>query len=134
MVVRQTMASHPATRGEANEALLWCIEQCHACAQACIACADACLAEPDVADLRRCIRLDLDCADICAAAGACATRSIGLNRGLIAELLNVCALVCRLCGDECERHAESHDHCRICAAACRRCAEACGEAIESLRR
>jgi hypothetical protein len=27
--------------------------------------------------------------------------------------------------DECERHAEMHEHCRICAETCRRCAQAC---------
>src|SRR5690606_4400884 len=38
-----------------------------ACAQTCTACADACLAEQQPADLRACIRLNLDCADICGA-------------------------------------------------------------------
>ena len=36
-------------------------------AQVCTACADACLGEDDVGELTRCIRLDLDCADLCAA-------------------------------------------------------------------
>ena len=79
------------------------------------------------------MRLTLDCADLCATIGRIVTRGTGLNESLLAEVLNTCALVCRLCGDECESHAGRHEHCRICAAACRSCAEACGEAIRSLR-
>ena len=37
--------------------------------QTCTSCADSSLAEPDVSDLRQCIRLNLDCADVCAATG-----------------------------------------------------------------
>jgi hypothetical protein len=41
------------------------------CAQACTACADDCLSEQRVAELVKCIRLDLDCTDVCGhAAGA----------------------------------------------------------------
>lgn len=39
-----------------------CIAACLECAQTCTSCADACLAEEMVADLRNCIRLNLDCA------------------------------------------------------------------------
>ena len=37
-------------------------------------CADDCLSEDDHADLVRCIRLDLDCADVCDATGRILTR------------------------------------------------------------
>ena len=37
------------------------------CAQACTACADDDLSEQDVAEMVKCIRLCLDCADICSA-------------------------------------------------------------------
>ena len=110
-----------------DELLRRCIEEGYACAQACTACADACLGEPDVADLRDCIRLDLDCADICAATGAIATRR-GDERAIIAAL-EACAAICDLCGHECQLHAGRHQHCRICAEACRRCERACREAL-----
>lgn len=29
------------------------------------------------------------------------------------------------CADECERHAQMHEHCRICADHCRECARMC---------
>lgn len=42
-----------------------CIQACNACALACEHCATACLDEPQVAQMRRCISLDRDCADLC---------------------------------------------------------------------
>lgn len=70
MQAREMIRSHPDVKGNMSEALVRCIEECYACAQACTACADACLAEAMVDQLRQCIRLDLDCADVCAATGA----------------------------------------------------------------
>ena len=44
------------------------------CARSCTICVDANLAEEDVAEMRRCIRLCLDCADVCIAAGRVVSR------------------------------------------------------------
>ena len=41
-----------------------CIEACFDCAQTCTACADACLSEDMLAELTRCIRVNLDCANV----------------------------------------------------------------------
>jgi hypothetical protein len=51
-----------------------CIEACYDCAQSCTACADACLGEEDPKLLARCIRLNLDCANICDATGKILSR------------------------------------------------------------
>jgi Domain of Unknown Function (DUF326) len=40
---------------------------------------------------------------------------------------------CRSCGDECERHAAMHEHCRVCAEACRRCEQACNELLAAMQ-
>lgn len=128
MHAMEMIRSHPQLRGKTDDALIRCIEECYDCAQACTACADACLGEKDVAKLAQCIRLDLDCADICAAAGAVASRRSGVQQDAMAELLAACETACRLCAEECERHAGMHAHCRICAEACRRCERACAEA------
>lgn len=100
--------------------------------QTCTSCADACLAEGMVEQLRQCIRLNLDCADVCAATGAIATRRTGSNEQLIRSMLEACALACRLCGEECARHAGEHEHCRVCAASCNRCETACRDALQSM--
>jgi len=48
-------------------------------------------------------------------------------------LLESCVAICRSCGDECERHAKMHAHCRVCAEACRRCEQACQALLDALR-
>lgn len=112
--------------------LVGCIEACFDCAQACVACADACLGERDLAMLVRCIRLEQDCADICLAAGRVLSRQAELGGGLARATVEACAQACRLCGEECQRHASHMEHCRVCAEACRRCEQACRELASSL--
>ena len=110
-----------------HEALARCIDACFDCAQACAACADACLGEEDVAELKRCISLNALCADVCATTGAALSRQLAMNKELVRALLDVCAQACLSCGDECERHAGMHEHCRVCADACRVCERSCRE-------
>jgi hypothetical protein len=129
--VKQIISAHPDVKGRVNEALIRCIEECYGCAQTCISCADACVAEQMVTELRQCIRLDLDCADICNATGAVATRRTGSNEQILRQMLEVCAAACKVCGDECERHASKHQHCRICAEVCRSCEQACRAAADA---
>lgn len=132
MHAREMIGTHPHVRGSTNDALIRCIEECYDCAQTCTTCADACLGEDAVAELVQCIRLNMDCADVCIATGAVATRRSGSNEGVIRAMLDACAIACRDCADECARHAESHEHCRICADACRSCEDACRAALNSM--
>jgi hypothetical protein len=104
----------------AHEQFKTCIDACNACATACGHCAIACLGEKDVAQMARCIQLDVDCAEICRLAAAYMSR----GSELAAEACNACAQVCDACAEECERH-KAMEHCRKCAEACRRCAEEC---------
>jgi hypothetical protein len=127
MQAQEMIAAHPDVRGNTEDDLIRCIEQCYSCAQVCTSCADACLAEDNIHSLTQCIRLDLDCADICNITGRVATRRTGSDEEIVRRMLDVCALACRLCGEECQRHASHHEHCRICADACRRCMQACQE-------
>lgn len=129
MQVRDMISTHPDVQGSSVDALLRCIEECYSCAQTCTVCADACLAEEMVAGLRQCIRLNLDCADVCAATGAMASRRTGSNDQVLYAVIQACAEACRACGTECLRHADRHEHCRICAEACERCEGACREAL-----
>ena len=132
MHAREIIRTHPQVQGNVNDALIRCIEECYACAQTCIACADACLAESAVQQMQQCIRLNLDCADVCVTTGAVATRRTGSNEEVIRSMLDACSTACGLCGEECQRHADQHEHCRICAEACRRCEQACQEALRSM--
>lgn len=96
-----------------------CIDQCNACAVACDHCAVACLDEQDVRSMAACIRLDMDCAQICRLAAAYMSR----DSTFASMLCKICAEVCERCAKECERH--SAEHCQRCAEACRNCADAC---------
>ncbi|MEH1130591.1 four-helix bundle copper-binding protein [Micromonospora sp. CPCC 206061] len=118
--------------GVDKQALARCIEECFTCSQACTACADACLSEEHVADLVKCVRGNLDCADICDTTGRVLSRHTGYDANLTRAVLEACAMACRSCGDECERHAGMHEHCRVCAEACRRCEQACRELLATM--
>ncbi len=132
MHVQQMASTHPHVKGNTNDALIHCIEECYSCAQACTSCADACLGEDMVQQLTQCIRLNLDCADICVSTGSVATRRTGLNDEVIRSMLGACATACRRCAEECERHSDLHEHCRICAEACRRCERACDASLRNM--
>ncbi len=128
--VTQMLDTHP--QATASEALARCIEECFDCAQTCTSCADACLGEEHVHELVRCIRLNLDCADVCETTGRVLTRQTAFERQLARVTLEACAEACRVCGEECERHADQHEHCRVCADACRRCQQACDDLLSSI--
>jgi hypothetical protein len=132
MHAQQMISSHPQVRGNNNDVLVRCLEACFDCEQSCIACADACLGEDKVKQLTQCIRLDLDCADACRAAGSMASRRTGSNELGLRTMLEACGMACRACGEECARHASQHEHCAICAQSCQVCEDLCHEAAQSI--
>jgi Domain of Unknown Function (DUF326) len=101
------------------------------CAQACNADNAADLGEHNLAEMVTCIRLCLDCAEICTATAGVTSRLVNYDPAVLRPLLESCLAICRSCGDECERHA-AMPHCRICAQACRRCEQACRELLAAL--
>jgi hypothetical protein len=101
------------------------------CANTCTQCADACLSEGD-ASLAKCIRLNLDCADICATTSRVVSRQTEYDANVTRPLLEACIAACRSCGDECASHAEHMEHCRICSEQCRRCEETCRELLAAI--
>ncbi|MFI2754004.1 four-helix bundle copper-binding protein [Cellulomonas sp. P22] len=105
------------------------IDSLLSCAQACTTCADACLSEDMVADLRVCIRTNLDCADSCGGTARILSRQTGYDAVVTRAHLQACIAVCHACGDECAQHAEMHEHCRVCAEECRACEAACRELL-----
>jgi hypothetical protein len=130
--VLSMIKAYPGTNDVNPDLLAAAIEQTLACFQTCTACADACLGEEMVADLAACIRTDSDCAAVCLTTVQVLTRQTGHNVAVTRSVLETCIAACRSCGDECARHAEMHEHCRICAEACRACENACRELLDSL--
>jgi hypothetical protein len=112
-------------------ALRVCVEVCFACARACDTCADKCL-EERTDSLTTCIRLSLDCAELCATAGNIASRRAGLVPEILRVTLEACAVASRLCALECEMHAQSNDAFRSCALACRECERVCRDTVATV--
>ncbi|MFZ5692505.1 MAG: four-helix bundle copper-binding protein [Pseudomonadota bacterium] len=133
VAVRNMFHAHPEQPSHAD-AISRCIEACFSCVETCTACADACLAEKHVGRLITCIRLNHDCAAVCAATGSILSRAnkVG-HRQLLEAQLTTCIAFARACAAECQRHAEMHKHCEVCAKACQHCVDACTEMLSSMR-
>ena len=126
------LETYPAEINLDRTRLAQAIDALIACSEACTSCADACLSESMVAELTKCIRTDLDCADICATTARVLSRHTGYDANISRSLLEACATACKACADECEQHAGMHEHCRICAEACRSCEAACRDLLATM--
>jgi hypothetical protein len=129
MSVQEMINTHPQASSVERDTLARCIDECFSCAATCTSCADACLGEDMVQELVRCIRLNLDCADVCDTTGRILARQTAFEPQLARHVLEACATACRACAEECDRHAGQHEHCRVCAEACRRCEQACNDVL-----
>jgi hypothetical protein len=130
---RQMLDSYQGTLNVDAALLAAAIDAVSDCAQACTADTDADLGEHDVTEMITCIRLCLDCTDVCTATGRVISRPAGYDAHVARPLLQACVAICKSCGDECERHARMHEHCRVCAEACRRCERACRELLDAMK-
>lgn len=119
------METYPAAIDLDRTKLAATIDALIACGETCTACADACLSEVAVAELTKCIRTNMDCADICSTTSRVLSRHTGYDANISRTLLEACAMACMSCADECGTHADTMEHCRICADTCRTCEQAC---------
>ncbi len=129
---RQMLDTYPRAWTIDAGVLAAAIDALSDCAQACNADNAADLSEQTVSEMVRCIRLCLDCVDVCTATVGVISRQVEYDASLTRPLLEACVAICRSCGDECERHAHML-HCRVCAQACRRCEQACRELLDALK-
>jgi hypothetical protein len=130
---RRLLDTYPGTFDVDAGVLATTIEALNDCAQACTADVDADLSEQNLTEMVKCIRLCLDCADVCIATVGLTSRQAEYDANVTRPLLEACVAICRSCGDECERHAQMHEHCRVCAEACRRCEQACRELLVAVK-
>jgi Domain of Unknown Function (DUF326) len=128
----QLLDSYPRTFTMDARMVTAAIDALTDCAQACTADADNDLSEPDVADLVKCIRLCMDCASICTTTAEVVSRQTESDPNVTRPMLEACIASCRSCGDECERMAMKHEHCRVCEQACRRCEQACRQLLDAM--
>lgn len=116
-------------------ALAACIDACFECENVCSSCADACLGEQEhLRHLVHCIRLNLDCADVCGTTGRVLSRLTQPDQNVLRAQLQACLAACQACGQECEMHARDMNmgHCAVCAESCRRCEQACRALLDSV--
>jgi hypothetical protein len=130
---RQLLDSYQGTVNVDVALLAAAIDAISDCAQACTADTDADLGEQDVAEMVRCIRLCLNCTDVCTATAGVISRPADYDADVVRPLLQACVAVCKSCGDECERHAAHMPHCRVCTEACRRCEQACRHLLDAMK-
>lgn len=128
MSIEKMIRLHPGVDGDAADAMALAARHAMLCALFCTSCADACSAEDG--DMRQCIRLDNDCADVCVATARMAVRHTAANDAVLRAQLELCIQACLACAEECERH--DHAHCALCAVMCRECADDCRKALASL--
>ena len=129
---RQILDTYPRTLNVDADLLAATIDALSDCAQACAADTDADLSEDNLAEMVKCIRLCLNCTDICTATAGILSRLAEYDADATRPLLEACAATCKSCGDECGQHAHM-PHCRICADACRRCERACRDLLGALK-
>lgn len=122
--IERMFESHPMPVDTDGGVTAACVEACFECVQVCTACADACLSEADP-DLKKCIRLNLDCADVCDTTGRLLARASHTDAPMLRAQVEACRLACSACAEECAKHGKGMEHCAVCADACRRCEEAC---------
>jgi uncharacterized membrane protein len=130
---REMLGTYSGTINVDADVLAAAIDAVSDCAQACAADTDADLSEDNLAEMVKCIRLCLNCADVCTATAGVISRPAAYDADVAKPLLQACVAICQSCGDECERHAQHHAHCRVCAEACRRCEQACRELLGALK-
>jgi len=130
---RELLGTYPDVINVDADVLAAAIDAASDCAQACVADTDADLSEHNLAEMVTCIRLCLNCADVCTATARVISRPAAYDADVAKPLLQACVAICRSCGDECERHAQHHAHCRVCAEACRRCEQACRDLLGTLK-
>ena len=129
----QMLQTHPNPRPSALNDIADCIDILQACAQTCQSCADADLGEPELKQMVRCVRLNHDCADVCATTARLLSRPSMIAPEIWLAQLQACITACRACAEECQQHAQHHEHCRMCADTCRQCIAACTDVVDMIR-
>ena len=130
---RRLLDTYASSLNADADVLAAAIDALSDCTQACVADTEADLNEANLAEMVTCIRLCLNCADVCAATMGVVARQGEYDPNVSRPLLEACIAICSSCGDECGRHAPHMPHCRVCEQACRRCEQACRELLAALK-
>ena len=109
MSVEEILKTHPRPAIADLAVLARCIDECGDCEATCTVCADAC------DSTRRIV-----------------SRQTDPDPTTQRAAVEACLAACRASAEECERHAQHHEHCRLCAEECQRCVRACEDLLAAL--
>lgn len=98
-----------------------CVRMCAECADLCLRAASAALRRQEALASFDHQTMFQDCADICATTA----RFIGRDSPHHIHVCAECAEICLVCAEVCEGLADADDLINQCAVTCRRCAEMC---------
>lgn len=130
---QKMLETHPRVFNVDRQLLARTIDAVVDCANTCTNCADACLGEDEPHKMVKCVRLNLDCADVCTATARVLSRQTEYDANVTRAQVQACIAACRACGDECAMHGENGmEHCATCAEHCRRCEQACEELLAAI--
>ena len=96
-------------------------------------CATGMRSAKDAEELRTAISRDLDCADVTAVTRRILARDTGTGRVLLTAQVEACIIACQESNEECSRHADHHDHCRLCSQATAEALNVCRELLQTLQ-
>ena len=132
-MLEKMFQTHPKATSGAGDAALKCAYECAQCSLVCVTCADACLHEEKPSALAACIRLNMDCADVCSATARLISRPSHGNMSSLRTQLQACRTICLACSEECRQHGNmGMEHCKVCADCCEACIRACDEMLAAL--
>ncbi|MCU1406693.1 MAG: hypothetical protein JWQ43_2996 [Glaciihabitans sp.] len=105
-----------------------CIEACSAVEQACTMCADQMMG----AEMAMCRSMCMNAADMSNTMMRMMMRSAGMQMDTMKAMLLATMMMMTACADECMKHADMSDECRMCAEVCRQCAMTCQKMMDSM--
>lgn len=108
-----------------------CIEACSACEQACTMCASCMMGDEAGGAMH--MEMCMNTADACNTMMRMMMRPSGMHVESMMAMLSATIMQCNACADECMKHADMHEDCKMCAEVCRQCAVACQKVMDAMR-
>ncbi|MBW9108874.1 hypothetical protein JNB63_10925 [Microbacterium trichothecenolyticum] len=110
------MMSMPGMQAMDMSVMQACMDACSACEQACTVCST---------QMMDCAPACMNCADMCNTMMRSMMRMQGMDSASMMAMLDACIAMCQKCMDDCMRHADMSEVCKMCAQSCQACMDAC---------
>lgn len=105
-----------------------CIEACAAAEQATTMCADSMMGD----SMMMCRSMCMNMADMSNTMMRTMLRPAGMEQESMMAMLSATMMMASACANECMKHADMSEECRMCAEVCRQCAMSCQKMMDSM--